>query len=344
MALWPLTYSTDAIPVHYVFPRQSLDVRAAAEALREASAEEFSGEEGKKGVVVVWDVAHDWLADEIQAVFTEALDVPVSFATIQRPRFASKGAAAKTEAAPVKTAGCCGGEGAAAEATSCCKSAPTSAGAACSSGDNDKAASSCCTQPSSCGDSAAPSGCCSTKPPTPSASKGKAPALRQLDPPSGLAMSDCVLYYLGPEGRSLLNLQMNHATNPIYAYAADRGAWAVHPASSRLLSRRLFALHSAMAADVFGLVVGNVGLSASKALVAELREALRLAKKKSYTLSVGRLNPAKLANFAEIECFVLIGCAEGGVVDSKVSKDNDRQGSWKLTDRTSCVPLSRPTS
>jgi diphthamide biosynthesis protein 2 len=72
-----------------------------------------------------------------------------------------------------------------------------------------------------------------------------------------------------------------------------------------------------MASDVFGLVVGNVGLASSNALLSQLRQQLRKASKKSYTLSVGRLNPAKLANFAEIECFVLVGCAEGGVVDSK---------------------------
>ena len=37
-------------------------------------------------------------------------------------------------------------------------------------------------------------------------------------------------------------------------------------------------------------------------------------------MSVGRLNPAKLANFDGVECFVLVGCAEGGMVDSKVSR------------------------
>jgi len=72
-----------------------------------------------------------------------------------------------------------------------------------------------------------------------------------------------------------------------------------------------------MSADVFGLIVGNVGLKSSKPLLEQLRKELRKAKKKSYTLSVGRLNPAKLANFETIECFVLVGCAEGGVVDSK---------------------------
>lgn len=92
----------------------------------------------------------------------------------------------------------------------------------------------------------------------------------------------------------------------------------LHRTTSRLLSRRLFALHQALSADVFGLIVSNIGLASSKPLLAQLREDLKRAKKKSYTLSVGRLNPAKLANFAEIECFVLVGCAEGGVVDSKV--------------------------
>ncbi|TXT10650.1 hypothetical protein VHUM_02155 [Vanrija humicola] len=130
-------------------------------------------------------------------------------------------------------------------------------------------------------------------------------------------MADSVIWYIGEEGRSLLNLQMTHATNPLFAYAPETGAQAIHPRSSRLLQKRLFALHSALAADVFGLVVGNIGLASSKPVVEELRLALKRAQKKSYTLSVGRLNPAKLANFAEIECFVLIGCAEGGVVDSK---------------------------
>ncbi|GMK54998.1 hypothetical protein CspeluHIS016_0200540 [Cutaneotrichosporon spelunceum] len=284
---------TDAIPVHYVFPRQTLDVSAAAAALKDASASEFEGEGGKRGALVVWDVAYDWLADEIQGAFTD-WPVPVSFATIQRPSLVPAG-----EGITTAPSGCRGKQDAGAT-SACCTSKEQGATSLC---ENGGAASSCCS-------SAAPANPASSK------GKGKAPALRSLTPPPGIAISDTVLFYLGPEGRSLLNLQMNHATNSVYAFSAQ-GAWAVHPTSSRLLSRRLFALHSAMSADVFGLVVGNVGLASSRALVAELREALKLAKKKSYTLSVGRLNPAKLANFAEIECFVLIGCAEGGVVDSK---------------------------
>jgi len=112
---------------------------------------------------------------------------------------------------------------------------------------------------------------------------------------------------------------MTHASNDLYAYDPDTGARECTGAS-RLLSRRLFAVHQALAADVFGLVVGNIGLASSRPLLASLRAQLAAKGKKSYTLSVGRLNPAKLANFADIECFVLVGCTEGGVVDSKVRK------------------------
>jgi diphthamide biosynthesis protein 2 len=89
--------------------------------------------------------------------------------------------------------------------------------------------------------------------------------------------------------------------------------------TSRLLQRRLLSIHSAVASDVFGLVVHSVGLKSSKPLLDELRRILKKERKKSYTLTVGRINPAKLANFEGIECFVLVGCNEGGLVDSKVS-------------------------
>lgn len=46
-------------------------------------------------------------------------------------------------------------------------------------------------------------------------SADKAPALRSIEAPEGLDMQDCVIWYLGEEGRSSLNLQMTHAGNPV---------------------------------------------------------------------------------------------------------------------------------
>ncbi|WRT64437.1 diphthamide biosynthesis protein 2 [Kwoniella shivajii] len=235
---------TDALPVHYVFPRRRLNTAHAVECLLESGRDDSGGEDGaEKGGIVVWDVAFDWLADEIRKVFTESCAFPLSFATIQRPATSSE---------------------------------------------------------------------------LDGKDKGKSPALRSIEPPVGVELNNCRMWYIGEEGRSSINLQMTHANNSLYLYSpASSSVTALHRQTSRLLSRRLFALHQALNADIFGLIVSNIGLSSSQSLIKQLREDLRRAKKKSYTLSVGRLNPAKLANFAEVECFVLVGCNEGGVVDSK---------------------------
>lgn len=52
-------------------------------------------------------------------------------------------------------------------------------------------------------------------------------------------------------------------------------------------------------------------------LISHIRNRLKKAHKKSYTVSVGKINPSKLANFMEVECWVWIACSEG-MVDSKV--------------------------
>lgn len=40
-----------------------------------------------------------------------------------------------------------------------------------------------------------------------------------------------------------------------------------------------------------------------------------------YTIAVGKLNPAKMANFMEIDIFVLVACPENSLVDSQVVRE-----------------------
>lgn len=99
--------------------------------------------------------------------------------------------------------------------------------------------------------------------------------------------------------------------------------------------RRYAVVQQARDADIIGILVGTLGVGGHEPfehimcfnetypasylpLLSHLRTLLRKHHKKSYTLSVGKLNPAKLANFAEIECFVMVACPENSVVDGKV--------------------------
>ena len=45
-------------------------------------------------------------------------------------------------------------------------------------------------------------------------------------------------------------------------------------------------------------------------VVKTIKTKIQDAGKSSYSFAVGKINPAKLANFAEIECFVLVACTE----------------------------------
>jgi diphthamide biosynthesis protein 2 len=50
-----------------------------------------------------------------------------------------------------------------------------------------------------------------------------------------------------------------------------------------------------------------------------IKKALKIAQKKYYSFVVGKINMCKLANFAEIDVFVLVACPENSLLDSKVT-------------------------
>ena len=88
--------------------------------------------------------------------------------------------------------------------------------------------------------------------------------------------------------------------------------------TNKLLMRRYAVVQRARDADIFGILVGTLGVASYLPLISHIRKMLSNGRKKSYTISVGKLNPAKLANFAEVECFVLVACPENSLIDAKV--------------------------
>ncbi|KAG6009194.1 Diphthamide biosynthesis protein 2 [Claviceps maximensis] len=89
-----------------------------------------------------------------------------------------------------------------------------------------------------------------------------------------------------------------------------------------LLRRRFARVLSLAAAGVVGILVNTLSVSNYLASIDLLRKKIADAGKKSYTVVVGKLNPAKLANFAEIEGWVVVGCWESGLVE-------DDAGYWR---------------
>jgi len=116
----------------------------------------------------------------------------------------------------------------------------------------------------------------------------------------------------------LTNLLVTHGSSEVHGYdPVTRQARIESHITNKLLMRRYAVVQKARDADVFGILVGTLGVASYLPLISRVRELLAQAQKKSYTISVGKLNPSKLANFLEIECFVLIACPQNSLIDSK---------------------------
>jgi diphthamide biosynthesis protein 2 len=83
----------------------------------------------------------------------------------------------------------------------------------------------------------------------------------------------------------------------------------------RLLGRRYARLLSLASAGIIGILVNTLSVSNYLSSIDNIRKQIAAAGKKSYTVVVGKLNPAKLANFAEVDGWVVIGCWESSLVE-----------------------------
>lgn len=54
-------------------------------------------------------------------------------------------------------------------------------------------------------------------------------------------------------------------------------------------------------------------------IIDHVKKVIRASGRKSYTMVMGKLNVAKMANFMEVDCYVLVACPENSLIDSKVN-------------------------
>jgi diphthamide biosynthesis protein 2 len=87
----------------------------------------------------------------------------------------------------------------------------------------------------------------------------------------------------------------------------------------RLLQRRYAKVLKLATAGVIGILVNTLSVSNYLSSIDILRRRISEAGKKSYTVVVGKLNAAKLANFAEVDGWVVVGCWESGLVEEDAS-------------------------
>lgn len=83
------------------------------------------------------------------------------------------------------------------------------------------------------------------------------------------------------------------------------------------LQRRYAILTSLTTVPIWGILINTLSVKNYLHIVDRVKEQIAAAGKKSYMFVVGKLNAAKVANFSEIGGWVVIGCWESSLVDSK---------------------------
>ena len=126
------------------------------------------------------------------------------------------------------------------------------------------------------------------------------------------------IIFIGSNERTLYNTIVSYNRNVIYTFNPEDQTLRKESMSvNKYLMRRFYLIEKAKDAQIVGVVLGTLGVARYNEMVNRLKKVLKQSGKKFYTFVIGKINPAKLANFMEIDMFVLIACPENSLIDSK---------------------------
>lgn len=278
-----------------------MDVEKAAESFEAQIAGNGEALEGRTCFLLLCDVAYYYQLAKVAEALQDRIPKDTSLVTSQidtssflkRPTSTDRTSCPSSSAqVPIKGSSCCRASAAKDEKEACCES------------ENG--------------------GCCGNQrqvpPPPPShevTAQEQQSSCRKYSLPAEKTFSEdvCILY-IGPESLTLTNLLLSHSSTPVISYDPKANSGRLESGrTNKLLMKRYGVVQKARDADVFGIVVGTLGIASYLPTLEYLRNLLKKHKKKSYTMAVGKLTPAKLGNFLEVETWVLVACGENSLVE-----------------------------
>ncbi|KIW51143.1 diphthamide biosynthesis protein 2 [Exophiala xenobiotica] len=136
------------------------------------------------------------------------------------------------------------------------------------------------------------------------------------------SLSQWSLFHISdPPTALLLTLTSRMASVRVYSTdltASSTSTSAALENSTRLLLRRRYALITSLTTvPIWGILINTLSVKNYMNMLSHIQRQISAAGKKSYLFVVGKLNPAKIANFSEIGGWVVVGCWESSLVDSK---------------------------
>lgn len=147
---------------------------------------------------------------------------------------------------------------------------------------------------------------------------------------NGDDLTDVPCVYIGRDDQTFFNLTLSLRTAVPEWLLCDPSALVVDdaaepplrlqsrtPNTTAWMRRRNYYIETCKDARTLGIVVGTLAARGYLDIVRHVQAMARHRNVRTYLISVGKVNPAKLANFMEIDCFVLVGCPENDLFTSR---------------------------
>lgn len=131
-------------------------------------------------------------------------------------------------------------------------------------------------------------------------------------------IENTICIFIGKDNQTFFNLTMSLKSKKWILYKPETNEiQETSPMTTNWLKRRYFYIEKCKDAQTIGIVVGTLTTKGYLEIVKEIQELAKKRGIRSYLISVGKVNPSKLANFMDIDCFVLVGCPENNIYNSK---------------------------
>lgn len=124
--------------------------------------------------------------------------------------------------------------------------------------------------------------------------------------------------FVGNDNQSLFNISMGIKCKKWLLFdISSNGMREIQAMDTKFMMKRSHYIEKCKDAQTLGIVVATLTSKGYLDIIKHIQELAKKRRIKTYIISVGKVNPAKLANFSEVDCFVLVGCSENNLYNSR---------------------------
>lgn len=124
--------------------------------------------------------------------------------------------------------------------------------------------------------------------------------------------------YIGSDNQSFFNISMGIKCKKWLLFEINSNTIRqVQAMDTKFLMKRNHYIEKCKDAQTIGIVAATLTTKGYLDIIKHIQELAAKRGIKTYIFSVGKVNAAKLANFTEVDCFVLVGCSENNLYNSR---------------------------